>query len=447
MLIQAPSNPKLGTRSIGLPDDAEPAAGPFKPAPPSSLEEAGLDPGIVESLMLKYLFGVGSASGGAIARDLCLPPQASLEHLAALKQQQIVVHVGAATMGDFTYALTDSGRDRASRFMLESMYVGAAPVNVDDYIASVKAQTIANMNPREEQLREAFSDLLISQEMFDILGPAINSGRGMFLYGYPGNGKTSIAERITACFGDEIWIPRCVICDGLVIKLFDPARHEEVSTKSASIIKTDQADPRWARIKRPTIVAGGELTMEALEVQYNRTSKTCEAPIQMKSNCGTLVIDDFGRQRMRPIELLNRWIVPLEKRFDFLALPNGKVLQIPFDQLIIFATNLEPKELCDDAFLRRVPYKINVQDPTEVEFRKLFELIAPKMGFQLDDQAVAAIDHLIETHYRQAERPFRCCQPRDLTLQVRNRCLYLGTELKLTPELFDYAVSVYFTVM
>ncbi len=283
--------------------------------------------------------------------------------------------------------------------------------------------------------------------MFEVLGPAINSGRGMFLYGPPGDGKSSIAERITICFGDEIYIPKCVIVDGLIIKLLDAANHQEVECRRDSIIKKGQVDERWAKIRRPTIVVGGELTMDALEVQYNPTSKTCEAPVQMKSNCGTLVIDDFGRQRMPPIELLNRWIVPLEKRYDYLALPTGKKIQIPFDQLIIFSTNLEPKDLCDDAFLRRIPYKINVGDPTEDEFRRLFEFVSPQLGVELDQTTREAIEYLIETHYRKPGRAFRCCHPRDLLLQVKNRCLYLGQPQQVTRELFDYAVSVYFTII
>jgi predicted ATPase with chaperone activity len=385
--------------------------------------------------------------GGEIAKELCLPTQPIIDYLSFLKQQQILVYVGSSHMGDFTYTLTDAGRDRAARFMMESMYVGPAPVPLNAYVEAITAQTITAMQPREEDLRKAFSDLLISREMFNVLGPAINSGRGMFLYGAPGNGKTCIAERITRCFGDTIYIPRCLVVDGLIIKLFDAANHEEIACRQDSIFRKDHIDERWVRIRRPTIVAGGELTMNSLEVQYNATSKTCEAPLQMKSNCGTLLIDDFGRQRMAPIELLNRWIVPLEKRYDFLSLPTGKKVRVPFDQLIIFSTNLEPRELCDEAFLRRIPYKINVCDPTEAEFRQLFDLVGPQMGFEMDAAAKTALDHLIETHYRKVGRPFRCCQARDLTLQVRNRCLYLGQPLKLTPELFDHAVSAYFTVM
>jgi predicted ATPase with chaperone activity len=446
MNVAAPPRPSLNQPSIGIPVSA-PSVEPFYPRQPATFRQAGLDPGMVESLILKYLMGVGSARGGQIAEELCLPAAPLVEYLAQLKQQQIVVYVGATVLDDFTYALTDAGRDRARRFMLESLYVGSAPVPLEAYLESVAAQTITRMAPQQEDLRRAFSDLLITPEMFEILGPAINSGRGLFLYGYPGNGKSSIAERITRCFGDEIWIPRCLTIDGMIMKVFDPAIHEEVPRQKGSILKKEQVDERWVKIQRPTIVVGGELTMDALEVQYNPNSKTCESPMQLKSNCGTLVIDDFGRQRMMPIELLNRWIVPLEKRYDFLAMPNGKKVRVPFDQLIVFSTNLEPKDLCDDAFLRRIPYKINVPNPDEAQFRALFEFVAPQLDFELDASAWSAIDYLIDTYYRRTGRAFRCCQPRDLLLQIKNRCLYQGRPQAITPELFDYASSVYFTIM
>ena len=219
--VQTPPPPSSTQEpSTGLPSHEAPK-GPFLPVPPKNFKEAGLDPGIVESLVLKYLAAVGSATGATISAELCLPPESIVQLLASLKQQQIVVYVSAASMGDFTYTLTDAGRDRARRFQLESLYVGPAPVPLEQYIASVKVQTITTMAPQYEDLKRAFRDLLISEEMFQILGPAINSGRGMFLYGYPGNGKTSIAERITRCFGDEIFIPQCVIVDGLIIKIFD----------------------------------------------------------------------------------------------------------------------------------------------------------------------------------------------------------------------------------
>ena len=314
-----------------------------------------------------------------------------------------------------------------------------------DYVAAVAAQTIANEHPKEADLRRAFSDLLISEEMFKVLGPAINSGRGMFLYGYPGNGKTSIAERITRCFGTTVWIPRVINAEGQIIKLFDPANHEPVAAARPALLRDDEADARWVEIRRPTLIAGGELTMENLEIHFDHRTKIGEAPLQMKSNNGTFLIDDFGRQRMAPIELLNRWIVPLEKRYDFLRLANGKSIRVPFDQLILFSTNLEPKNLVDEAFLRRIPYKINAADPTEAMFRQMFAIFAPKLGFGDVDEA--ALDYLVDRHYRQAGRPFRCCQPRDLLLQVRNFCVYNDAPLRLTPESFDFAASNYFTTV
>ncbi len=417
----------------------------FVPSPPTTFAEAGLDPTTVETLILKRLLNVGSRTGGQCAREMGLPNNAVLDLFEDLRRRQIVSYTGSgAAAGDYLHVLTEQGRELARRYLLENMYADVAPVPVDMYIASVKAQTIAGEHPLRKDLEDAFSDLLIDEDMFARLGPAINSGRGMFLYGYPGNGKTSIAERITQCFGSDIYIPYAVECEGLIIKMFDAANHEVVEQPKGSLLKTESHDPRWVKIKRPTIVVGGELTMDDLEIQYNEVTKVCEAPMQMKSNCGTLVIDDFGRQRMRPIELLNRWIVPLEKRYDFLALPNGKKLQIPFDQLIIFSTNLEPKDLVDDAFLRRIPYKICAEDPTEENFRKLFEIFAPKLGFEFNQ---AVIDHLVEEHYRKTGRPFRCCQPRDLLLQVLNHCLYNDQPLELTPESIDFACSNYFTVM
>ena len=296
-----------------------------------------------------------------------------------------------------------------------------------------------------DDLRRAFADLLLDTRIFDRLGPAINSGRGLFLFGPPGNGKTSIAERVTAAFGQEIWLPRAIAVDGEIIRVFDPVTHQEIALESSTgLLDHRMIDRRWVRIRRPTIIAGGELTMSQLEVTINTATGICEAPLQLKSNCGTLVIDDFGRQRVRIDELLNRWIVPLECRYDFLNLPNGKKVKVPFDQLVIFSTNLEPRQLVDEAFLRRIPYKIEVTDPSEEQFRQLFVLVAERLGVAYDADAV---DYLIETHFRRAGRPMRCCHPRDLLLQVRNYCIYHNQPPRMTREFFDAAVEIYFAVM
>lgn len=425
--------------------ESPPAEDGFKPRTMSDFESAGLTPALVEGLILKFLLGIGRANGRQIADELGMPFGPFPEFLRYMKNQQWVNYSNTAAAGDFLYQLTDAGRERGRAYQEECSYVGTAPVPFKEYVDSVAAQTIVNEQPKQSDLERAFSDLLVSQEMFRTLGPAINSGRGLFLYGAPGNGKTSVAERITLCFGSSIWIPRAILAEGQIIKLFDPANHEPLRARRGGLLREDDQDDRWIEIKRPTIVAGGELTMDSLEIRYDPSTKISEAPLQMKSNGGTFLIDDFGRQRMAPQELLNRWIVPLEKRYDFLTLANGKKIRVPFDQLIIFSTNLEPRNLVDEAFLRRIPYKILALDPTEEMFRKMFELFAPRLGFKSIDLAV--VDDLIERHYRAVGRPFRACQPRDLLLQVRNYCLFRELPLEVKPEYFDFAVGNYFAVM
>lgn len=423
----------------------EDEAGPFFPRDPDSLDATGMTSEEIERLLLKYLLARGSASGRRLSQQVCLAFNIIDPLLRALKTEQLVVFKGSATMGDYEYALTELGRERARRYNEECTYFGSAPVALKDYLQAMSSQSIAKQHATEEDLQEAFADLIINKKMLDKLGPAINSGRGMFLFGEPGNGKTSIAERVTNCFGSTIWIPKALGIDGDIIRIFDPAIHEVVEEAGGEgLFNLSGVDQRWINVRRPTVVVGGELTMAELEVKQNLATKICEAPLQLKSNCGTLVIDDFGRQRMPVTELLNRWIVPLEKRYDFLNLPSGKKIQVPFDQIIIFSTNLEPRDLVDGAFLRRIPYKIQVMDPTIDQFHKLFEVIAPLQGFKYDK---ASVDYLIETHYRPINRPFRACQPRDLLLQVRNYCLYHDLPKVMTAEGFDFACENYFSVM
>ncbi len=417
----------------------------FYPVEPKSFAQAQLTSSEVEALILKLLLARGDASGRLMTDQLKLPFILLTELLRQLKQEQWIVHRADAPMNDYLYTLTDLGRERARRLSEHCTYFGAAPVSLKDYIDSVQAQSLTAQHPTVDDLKRAFSDLLINQKMLRRLGPAINSARGLFLYGAAGNGKTSIAERITRAFGHHIWIPRAIGVDGEIIRLFDPSNHEEAPLESrGGLIEQHQIDKRWVRVKRPTIVVGGELTMDNLEVTLNTATGISEAPMQLKSNCGTLVIDDFGRQKMSTDQLLNRWIVPLEKRYDFLNLASGKKIQVPFDQLIVFSTNLQPKDLCDEAFLRRIPYKIEVTDPTEDDFRELIKLMADKLGFPFSQSAV---DHLVQKHYRAVNRPFRACQPRDLLMQVKNFCLYQKIETEMTPETMDFAVENYFAIM
>jgi|SRR5579864_5383791 len=415
----------------------------FRPQPITDFATAGLNPAVVESLVVKLLQSVGMASGRRIAHELGLPFRLLPEFLCQLQNRKIVNLANAAAANDFDYTLTDIGRARAASYLDECAYVGTAPVPFSDYVAAVAAQTITCEYPKQADLRRAFADLLIPEQMFRTLGPAINSGQGMFLFGSPGNGKTSIAERVTLCFGRTVWIPRVLDIEGQIVKLFDLACHQPITADGNGRLRNDVPDARWVEIKRPTIVAGGELTMDSLEIRYDPVTRVSEAPFQMKSNNGLFLIDDFGRQKMPPADLLNRWIMPLEKRYDHLSLANGKKIRVPFDQLIIFSTNLDPSNLVDEAFLRRIPYKIEMHDPTEPQFRQIFAALAAKIGFPNVD--VTALDYLIEHHFRRCGRPLRYCHPRDLLLQIKNHCVYNDLPLKLKPEYFDVAASNYFT--
>jgi hypothetical protein len=433
-------------RETGYQGGHEPNMGnTWKPLEPESLKDAGLTETQIEHLVLKSLGAFGDLTGRDLSEQHAVAFRLIESVLAGLKQAQLVGFRGSAPMNDYVYQLTDKGRERARKLVEQCSYFGAAPVTLSSYIQSVGDQSLTKQHPTKADLERAFTDLLINRHMLRRLGPAINSGRGLFLYGAPGNGKTSIAERVTKSFGDYIWIPRCIGLDGEIMRVFDPGLHEELPLEGpAGPIRKEYIDNRWVRIRRPTIVVGGELTMDSLEVNASAGVNVSEAPIQLKSNCGTLVIDDFGRQRMTTDELLNRWIVPLEKRHDYLQMTSGKKIQVPFDQLIIFSTNLEPRDLVDDAFLRRIPYKIEVTDPSEEEFRELFQMMAPIVDVDYSEEAV---DYLIKTHYLPTKRPFRCCQPRDLLLQIRNYCHYLQAPPVMIPEYLDYAVENYFAIM
>ena len=410
----------------------------FWPTEPTSTSDLGLSEPFLESLVCKLLLSGGTSTGRAVAAELCLPFKIAEATLERLRTRRLVTHAGSGSFNDYLYALSDEGRKRAQGFHNECSYVGPAPVPLMDYIISVEAQTIGDEPIRRAELADAFQDISVSGELLDLLGPAVNSGSGMFLYGAPGNGKSTLAQRITSCFGQEIWLPHAIIDGRQIITLFDPAYHRDVEQPADS----HGWDRRWVRISRPTVVVGGELTLDNLEIRHDPISNVSEAPLQLKSNCGCLLIDDFGRQRISPEELLNRWIVPLENHHDFLTLPTGKKLQVPFEQLIIFSTNLEPADLVDEAFLRRIPYRIELDDPDESEFHSLFQIAAEKAGCFFDPDAV---DHLLNTYYRPNGRPLRRCHARDLLLQVKHYCTYNDIPFEMMAEHFDRVAGAFFT--
>jgi predicted ATPase with chaperone activity len=415
----------------------------FWPTQPNDLDETGLSESFIEALVLKTILVGGTVSGRNTAERVGLSFRVIEPMLDILRTRKLLTHVRPAAFNDYYYSLTESGQRRAQGHMKQCSYVGPAPVPLEDYVLSVEAQA-AGLDPIDrDQLQEALKLISYQDDLLDQLGPAVNSNTGMFLFGPPGNGKTTIARCLTECLGQEIWIPHAIYDDGNLIKLKDDAFHRPAPIPEADghIIKTQEWDRRWQRIQRPTVVVGGELVMENLEVRHDPRSNLCEAPLQMKSNCGCLLIDDFGRQRIAPEELLNRWIVPLENRCDFLTLPTGKKIQIPFEQLIIFSTNLDPDSLVDEAFLRRVPYKIFVGDPGPEEFRQLISGVSKTLGFPPTPEAA---EHLLG-FYQRSDRNLRRCHPRDLLTQVANFCRYRKIPLTIRPEYLDQACRSYFS--
>ena len=328
--------------------------------------------------MLKTLVA-GEASGSNLADRLRLPfsiLDALIQHARVEKLIEVRGTSGAGSAG-YRYALTDLGRDRAGQFLDLSRYIGPAPVPLAQYNAYVRACMAARPYVDKDKLSTGFEQLIVSKPMLDQLGPAVNSGKSLFLYGAPGNGKTVIAEGIGRALGDEMFVPHAMDVDGQIITMFDPVNHTHLGGVTGgmdSVVAAAQHDRRWERIKRPVVVVGGELTLEMLDLIFNPISKFYEAPIQLKANGGVFVVDDFGRQRIPPRDLLNRWIVPLESRVDFLTLHTGRKFETPFNVLIVFATNLKPESLADEAFLRRIPYKILAKNPTLDEYCRIFEL-------------------------------------------------------------------------
>ena len=414
------------------------------PPVPRTIEETGLAIDHIEQLIIKSLFG-GEASGHTVADRMRLPYSILEALIERLRAERLVEVRGASGSGTaaFRYALTDLGRDRARQYLDINQYAGAAPVPLAAYVRYMRDLRDARGYIDRERLRQGFSHLVIGDDVLEQLGPAVNMGKGVFLYGPPGNGKTVIAEGMGRALGGDMFIPHAVDIDGHVMTMFDPINHEslEADADTPSLLAAAPRDRRWVRIRRPVVIVGGELTLDMLDLTFNPLSKFYEAPIQLKANGGVFLVDDFGRQRMRPQDLLNRWIVPLESRVDYLTLHTGKKVQVPFDVLTVFATNLAPASLADEAFLRRIAYKIAIEDPSVEHFTRIFELNCRRHQLRFHKVMVA---YLQRRHYAPAERPLRACHPRDLLDQVMALCRYRGITPKITRELLDRACASYF---
>jgi hypothetical protein len=417
---------------------------PAPPPPPTSIEETGLHRDTLAQLLMKTLVS-GEASGTDLSEKLRLPYSvldAMLQHARVEKLLEVRGSSGTGAAG-YRYVLTDLGRDRASQFFEISRYVGPAPVPLTQYNAYVRACMEARPYLDRETLSTGFEHLVVGNTLLDQLGPAVNSGKALFLYGAPGNGKTVVAEGIGRALGGDMHMPFAVDVDGQTITMYDPVSHQRTASPAStqSVIATAVHDRRWECIRRPVVVVGGELTLEMLDLTFNPISKFYEAPIQLKANGGVFVVDDFGRQRIPPRDLLNRWIVPLESRVDFLTLHTGRKFEIPFNVFIVFATNLKPESLADEAFLRRIPYKILAKNPTMDEYCRIFELNCRRRGMPFDP---VMVEYLDRKYYKPRHLQMRSCHPRDLISQVVDICRYTNREPVITRELLDAACGSYF---
>jgi hypothetical protein len=414
----------------------------YTPKEPETLATLDISEQVLSGLILRLLHIHNVMVAHELAAEICLPFYNVVEPvLDGLRESRLIeITRGDRASVSYIFSITDAGRARALQFFEQTSYVGPAPVSLDTYVRIIAEQSLRNVSVNAERLREAFQGLVFDDRILEQIGPAVNSGRSIFLYGPPGNGKTSICERIVKSFGGSIFIPNAIEVNGSIIKVFDEYNHEPIAP-DADMRLQDKYDRRFRLINRPVIIVGGELTMETLDLIWNEESRFYEAPFQLKANGGAFMVDDFGRQRIDPKTLLNRWIVPLEKRADYLTLHTGTKIEVPFDELIVFSTNLNPRDLVDDAFLRRIRYKIPINDPTHDHFREIWQIMSAAKGIPYADEIV---DYFVEKHMRTHGRPLRGCLPRDILDNILDVCRYKQIEPTVTAEMLDDAAEAYF---
>jgi hypothetical protein len=405
------------------------------PPLPDELNDTGIAEQFLCDLALKHVAMMPEPTTNSVADAIHLPRTLTEELLQKLYREKLIEVKMQSAIGSTRYAMLDHGWDRYTRLLSLCGYVGPAPVSLRDYSHMMKLQSIPSNTASIETVRQAFHDLVLPESLLQTLGCVINSRRSLFLTGLPGTGKTAVAERINNALDGGIWIPYAVEIDGQIIRVFDGHCHEALPEDETPT----EFDRRWILIKRPLVVVGGELTLENADLTWGE-AKFYEAPFQMKSNGGTLVIDDFGRQRVAPQDLLNRWIVPLERRVDYLALVTGKKIEVPFEQLVVFSTNLEEKDLADQAFLRRMGYRARVEPPTPEAYSAIFRYQASKRNITIEQPV---LDHIL-TKYRAERKVMKGCEPRDLLDRATDICLFEKHSLKLTPQIVDVAWRNYF---
>jgi predicted ATPase with chaperone activity len=411
---------------------------PRIPQAPESVAKVGVRKVVLENLALKILCLSGSMSLQELAKRARLRYGVVHELLGRLRAEKLCEVTGMN--GNIPQlAITSIGRCRALDLLALNHYAGPAPVSLESYAYQVRQQSVHHVDVHSGEIERAFAHLVLDTTTLAKLGTALNSGNSILLYGPTGTGKTAIATALPQVFVDDgVWVPHAVDVDGQVISVYDPHVHERISD---STVDSGESDPRWVLCRRPTVLVGGELTMDMLELQFNPATKFYTAPGQMKANNGVLIIDDFGRQRLRPEELLNRWVVPLDRRIDFLSLAGGKKVEIPFELFVVFATNLDPATLVDAAFLRRIQTKVKIGVLSKRQFHEIFRRVANDFGLQCEP---AIIDELIDIIRNQLKEPLRACHPRDIVNQVRWAARYEQTEPRLDRNALLTAVEAYF---
>jgi predicted ATPase with chaperone activity len=406
--------------------------------------------GFLADLVLKVMYTRGFLMGHEIAEAIKLPFANIIDRaLDYLRREHLSEVRGSSGLGEssYQYVISEEGRARARELMDQNQYAGAAPVPLDVYTRAVLTQSLKGQTITRDIMQRCLSHLVLSEHMFDQLGPAINSGRSIFLWGNPGNGKTAIAEGIGAMLPGILFIPYAVNIDGHIIKVYDSLHHRVLADKDIAegavpgLRRGERYDRRWVVVQRPMIAAGGELLLESLDLVYDDTTKYYEAPYQMKANGGMFLIDDFGRQQVRPRDLLNRWIVPLEKRSDYLTLTTGRKIDVPFDAMIVFATNLNPDELVDEAFLRRIRYKIQIPDPSWDDFREIWKRVTQRRGVAYSDDALKRV---VVDYYIKPKRKPRAVHPRDIIEELVDIARYRNIAPTMSKELLDLACEAYF---
>jgi predicted ATPase with chaperone activity len=409
-------------------------------AQPKSAEDLDIPQNILLDIILRLLYTEGNVDFRRMSQVLRVPY--ALEQLLdwLRKEHLIEVSQSSASFGplNYIYKLTGAGEDRAREAMDRCQYVGPVPVPVNRYTEAIKLQTLGSRLVKPAQVKKALSDLVLPGDFHRKIGPAINSAASLFLYGPPGNGKTTISLQISQLISgtDPIWLPYALTAGGQIIQIYDRLFHEEVEKEQKTNI-----DGRWGLFKRPSVVVGGEMKLESLELRFDPLAKFYEAPLQMKANGGVFLIDDFGRQQASPIELLNRWIMPLENGVDFLRLRTGQTLVIPFRALIIFCTNLDPFNLADEAFFRRIQMKVGIFNPDDNDFKNIFVRVCQQKGIYFDE---TSFKHLLEKWYRNDNRQFQAVHPRDILTILSALCNYDDRAIHLSPELIDEACEIYF---